>query len=84
MFIMHDIFSHRLYRIITRVSLDNSILNRPKIWIAGVQLFAKNPFGVGLGNSGLLVSNLLLKDINCRTLINSHLTILVELGLFML
>ena len=65
-----------------RFSLDNSILNRPKIWIAGVQLFAKNPFGVGLGNSGLLVSNLLLEDINCRTLINSHLTILVESGLF--
>ena len=33
-----------------RMSLDGSILNRPKIWLAGLRLFAANPNGVGLGN----------------------------------
>lgn len=64
-----------------RLVLDDSILNRPKIWFAGIQLFAENLCGVGLGNSGALVSALFLPDISpVRTLISAHLTLIVELG----
>jgi len=65
-----------------RLALDDSILNRPKIWLAGLQLFATNPNGVGLGNSGALVSAFLLpsKVPEVRTLVNSHLTLLAECG----
>ena len=64
-----------------RMTLDGAIVNRPKIWLAGLQLFAVNPFGVGFGNSGEIASAFMLpKDITVRTLVNSHLTIIVELG----
>ena len=64
-----------------RLALDGAILNRPKIWLAGLRLFAANPFGVGFGNSGEIASAFMLpKDITVRTLVNSHLTLLVELG----
>ena len=36
------------------MALDGSMLNRPKIWLAGLRLFAASPDGVGLGNSGAL------------------------------
>lgn len=66
-----------------RMSIDGAILNRPKIWLAGLKLFAANPFGVGFGNSGLVASAFLLPDgVEVRTLVNSHLTMLVEGGLF--
>ena len=66
-----------------RMTIDGAILNRPKIWLAGLQLFAANPFGVGFGNSGLVASAFLLPDgVEVRTLVNSHLTLLVEGGLF--
>lgn len=68
--------------IVGRFSLDRAITNRPAIWWAGMMLFAGNPFGVGAGNSGLLVTAFLLPDgIICRTLISSHLTLLVEYGI---
>lgn len=65
-----------------RLAIDGSILNRPEIWLAGLRLFAANPAGVGHGNSGALVSAFLLPDSipNVRTLISSHLTLLVEFG----
>lgn len=65
-----------------RLALDGSILNRPKIWLAGLRLFAANPGGVGLGNSGTLVSAFLLGDDvpEVRTLVNAHLTLLAECG----
>jgi len=66
-----------------RWSLDASAANRLEIWRAGISLFAANPFGVGLGNSGEIASAFLLPaDIDCRTLVNSHLTLLCELGIF--
>lgn len=67
-----------------RLVLDDSILNRPRIWFAGLRLFAANPFGVGLGNSGAVISAFLLQDTipEVRTLISSHLTLLVEFGCF--
>ena len=66
-----------------RMTIDGAILNRPKIWLAGLQLFAANPFGVGFGNSGLVASAFLLPDgVEVRTLVNSHLTMLVDGGLF--
>ena len=65
-----------------RLALDGSILNRPKIWLAGLRLFAANPDGVGLGNSGALASAFLLPgDVpGVRTLVSSHLTLLAEGG----
>ena len=65
-----------------RLALDGSILNRPKIWLAGLRLFAANPDGVGLGNSGALASAFLLPgDVpEVRTLVSSHLTLLAECG----
>ena len=65
-----------------RLALDGSVLNRPKIWLAGLRLFAANPDGVGLGNSGALASAFLLPgDVpDVRTLVSSHLTLLAEGG----
>ena len=64
-----------------RLALDGAILNRPKIWLAGLQLAAANPLGVGLGKSGALASAFLLPEsITVRTLVNSHLTLLAEMG----
>ena len=71
-----------LWRLWPRLALDGSILNRPKIWLAGLRLFAANPDGVGLGNSGALASAFLLPDDvpEVRTLVSSHLTLLAECG----
>ena len=61
--------------------LDGSILNRPKIWLAGLRLFAANPDGVGLGNSGAVASAFLLDGIpEVRTMISAHITLLAEFG----
>ena len=66
-----------------RLSLDGAVMNRPKIWLAGLQLFAANPLGVGFGRSGEIASAFLLPDgVVVRTLVNSHLTLLVETGVF--
>ena len=66
-----------------RLVLDGAILNRPKIWLAGFRLFAANPLGVGFGRSGEIASALMLPDgITVRTLVNSHLTLLAEMGAF--
>lgn len=64
-----------------RFALDKAVTNRPEIWLAGLKLYAVNPLGVGLSNSGMVVSNFMLEDIQCRTLVNSHLTLLVEFGI---
>ena len=67
----------------SRLTIDDSILNRPRIWLAGLQLFAANPSGVGLGNSGAVASAFLLPDIpEIRTMISAHITLLVEFGWF--
>ena len=64
-----------------RLALDGSILNRPKIWLAGLRLFAANPGGVGLGNSGVVASAFLLDGIpEIRTMISAHITLLAEFG----
>lgn len=64
-----------------RLALDGAILNRPKIWLAGLRLFAANPLGVGFGKSGEITSAFMLPDgITVRTLVNSHLTLLAEMG----
>ena len=64
-----------------RMALDGAVMNRPKIWLAGLRLFAANPMGVGFGNSGEIASTFLLPDgITVRTLVNSHLTLLAEMG----
>ncbi len=66
-----------------RLAIDDSILNRPRIWIAGLRLFAANPSGVGLGNSGAVASAFLLPDIpEIRTMISAHVTLLAEFGWF--
>ena len=63
------------------MTVDDSILNRPRIWLAGLQLFAANPSGVGLGNSGAVASAFLLPDIpEIRTMISAHITLLTEFG----
>lgn len=64
-----------------RFTLDRAVTNRPQIWIAGLKLCAANPLGVGLGCSGMLASAFLLDGIECRTLINSHLTLWAEQGI---
>ncbi len=71
-----------LWRMWPRLSLDGSILNRPLIWLSGLRLFAANPDGVGLGNSGALASAYLLPDRipEIRTLVGSHLTLIAECG----
>jgi hypothetical protein len=64
-----------------RLTMDDSILNRPRIWLAGLRLFAANPSGVGLGNSGAVASAFLLPDIpEIRTMISAHITLLAEFG----
>ena len=64
-----------------RIAFDDSILNRPRIWFAGLQLFSANPSGVGLGNSGAIASAFLLPDIpEIRTMINAHITLVGEFG----
>ena len=56
-------------------------MNRPKIYLAGLQLFVANPNGVGLGNSGAIASAFLLNGIpETRTMINAHITLLAEFG----
>ena len=66
-----------------RMALDGAVMNRPKIWLAGLRLFAANPFGVGFGNSGEIATAFMLPDgITVRTLVNSHLTLLAEMGAF--
>ena len=65
-----------------RISYDASAGNRLEIWSAGLSLFAANPLGVGMGNSGQIASAFLLPDgIECRTLVNAHLTLLCEFGI---
>ena len=64
-----------------RLAIDDSFLNRPRIWFAGLRLFAANPSGVGLGNSGTVASAFLLQDIpEIRTMISAHITLLTEFG----
>ena len=66
-----------------RMALDGAVMNRPKIWLAGLRLFAANPMGVGFGKSGEIASAFMLPDgIAVRTLVNSHLTLLAEMGAF--
>lgn len=66
-----------------RLAFDASAMNRPEIWKAGLALFAANPLGVGLGNSGEIASAFVLPDgVRVRTLVNAHLTLLCELGVF--
>ena len=64
-----------------RFAIDKAVTNRPEIWLAGLKLYAANPLGVGLSNSGMIVSNFMLENIQCRTLVNSHLTLLAEFGM---
>ena len=65
-----------------RLALDGAVMNRPKIWLAGLRLFAANPFGVGFGKSGEIATAFMLPDaITVRTLVNSHLTLLAEMGI---
>ena len=70
-----------LMGVLFRFSLDKAVTNRPQIWLAGLKIYAANPMGVGLGNSGLIVSTFLLDGVVCRTLVNSHLTLLTEAGM---
>ena len=65
-----------------RFAIDKAVSNRPEIWFAGLRLYAANPLGVGLSNSGMIVSNFMLENIQCRTLVNSHLTLLTEFSIF--
>jgi hypothetical protein len=62
---------------------DRSITNRLQIWKAAPAMIVDAPGGWGLGNSGNAYMQWyqpLGKDENYRTLVNSHLTWLVELG----
>ena len=64
-----------------RFAFDASASNRIDIWLAGLKLFLGNPLGIGLGNSGEIASAFLLpSDIEIRSLVNSHLTLLCEFG----
>ena len=64
-----------------RFTFDASASNRIEIWLAGLRLFLGNPLGVGLDNSGEIASAFLLpEDIEIRSLVNSHLTLLCEFG----
>lgn len=66
-----------------RLALDGAVMNRPKIWLAGLRLFAVNPLGVGFGKPGEIATAFMLPDaITVRTLVNSHLTLLAEMGAF--
>ena len=70
-----------IWGVLSRFTLDKAVTNRPQIWLAGLKIYTANPFGVGLGNSGLIVSTFLLDGVVCRTLVNSHLTLLTEAGM---
>lgn len=75
------VFSIVLLWMSGRFKIDASVLNRSRIWSAGLRLAAANPSGTGFGNSGELATAFLLPDgIAVRTLVNSHLTLLVEFG----
>lgn len=64
-----------------RLVFDAAMGNRFDIWRGGLALFAANPWGVGLGNSGEIVSAFFLPEgVDVRTLVNSHLTLLCEWG----
>lgn len=77
------LFAFLVAGVVARFTLDRAVTNRLAIWQAGASLFAANPLGVGHGNSGVIVSAFLLPSrIVCRTLVNSHLTLLVEYGIF--
>ena len=66
---------------LARFTLDRAVTNRLAIWYAGAALFTANPLGVGHGNSGVIATAFLLPPrIVCRTLVNSHLTLLAEYG----
>jgi len=70
------------YGSLGRFVFDRALGNRFYIYLAGVKIFAANPGGVGWGNSGLAAAWLLLpQNIVCRTMVNSHLTLLVEFGI---
>ncbi len=65
-----------------RLALDGAVMNRPKIWLAGLKLFAANLLGVGFGTAGEIASAFMLPDgITVRTLVNSHLMLLAEMGI---
>lgn len=75
------IFSLLISSAVGRFAFDASASNRIDIWLAGLKLFLGNPLGVGLGNSGEIASAFLLpSDIEIRSLVNSHLTLLCEFG----
>ena len=75
------IFSLLISSALGRFTFDAAALNRIEIWLAGLRLFLGNPLGVGLGNSGEIASAFLLpSDIEIRSLVNSHLTLLCEFG----
>lgn len=75
------IFSLLISSAMGRFIFDAAASNRIEIWLAGLRLFLGNPLGVGLGNSGEIASAFLLpRDIEIRSLVNSHLTLLCEFG----
>lgn len=75
------IFSLLISSAMGRFTFDAAASNRIEIWLAGLRLFLGNPLGVGLGNSGEIASAFLLpEDIEIRSLVNSHLTLLCEFG----
>lgn len=62
---------------------DRSITNRLELWKVAPRMMVDSPFGWGLGNSGKAYMQWyqpLNRDEYYRTLVNSHLTWLVELG----
>lgn len=75
------IFSLLISSAMGRFTFDAAASNRIDIWLAGLRLFLGNPLGIGLGNSGEIASAFLLpSDIEIRSLVNSHLTLLCEFG----
>lgn len=75
------IFSLLISSAMGRFTFDAAASNRIEIWLAGLRLFLGNPLGIGLGNSGEIASAFLLpSDIEIRSLVNSHLTLLCEFG----
>lgn len=75
------IFSLLISSALGRFTFDAAASNRIEIWLAELKLFLGNPLGVGLGNSGEIASAFLLpSDIEIRSLVNSHLTLLCEFG----
>lgn len=65
-----------------RFVLDGSTLHRLDIWLAGFRLLRTNFWnGVGFGNAGMVATAWVLPaGIECRTLVNGPLTLLVETG----